>query len=212
MGAFGLRRLTILMLAGIILSGCGASSLDKDATFSAAEDTGMVVIGFLPSYGKGDGAGQMVFGRYDPETLKVTGAVYWGKGLERVDGDGILLSNKFRVERFRAYKLPPGEYALAHLAHESFNGMLSLHVAFMIDSETRKVRDNTPVFSVKAGEIVYLGDFAVEYGSFPARLTIRADQLRMVQFIKTMPGVTVDTVAVRPIHSYSMLPKSTPKD
>lgn len=203
MKTFDLGRLAVVLLAGIVLSGCGAGSLGKDATFSATEDTGMVVIGFLPSYGKGGSAGQMVFGRYDPDTLKVTGAVYWGKGLERVDSDGILLSNKFRSERFRAYKLPPGEYALAHLAQEDAPGMLSLQVTFMIDIETKKVRDNTPVFTVKAGEIVYLGDFAVDYASFPARLTLRADQARMLEFMKTMPGVAANPVATRPIGSYS---------
>jgi len=203
----GLWRLTALMLATIVLSACGAGSLGKDATFSATEDKGMVVIGFLPSYSPGGGAGQMVFGRYDPATLKVTGAVYWGKGLERVDSDGILLSNKFRNERFRAYKLPPGEYALAHLAQEDSPGMLSLQITFMIDIETKKVRDNTPVFTVKAGEVLYLGDFAVDYRNFPARLTIRADLPRMAEFIKTMPGVTVNTVSVRPIRSYGLTPK-----
>lgn len=184
----------------LLLAGCGASSLDKDATFSPADDAGMVVIGYLPSYGTDKGFGQVNFARYDVETKKVTGISYMGKMVGMLSDDAIVLTDKWRSARFRAYKMAPGEYVLAHA--DLVYGTNAMRTTFYIDTDSKTLRDNSPVFTVKRGEIVYIGDVAMDFGRFPAGLAIKSDVGRAAQFVKTMPGVTNQTMTFRPLRSF----------
>lgn len=178
--------------------------LDQTATFDPAGGEGLVIVNVVERASSGATLfrGTVAFARYNPETLAITGASGIRTGV--LFRDALMFMNEGfgTPQRFRAYKLPPGEYAL--LAAQRYVGREHQTTAYVQESPF-VVRENTPVFSIKAGEMLYIGELGVNTGMFPARLQIGIDIPGLHQFLKSMPELKAEKIAIRPLESYTLV-------
>lgn len=188
----------LLILSAGLLTACGNRSLSRSTSFDQADANGLAVIGFVDQ-----GGGNVIIGKFDPETRKITGVNRIGGSWSGLGGkaelsagqDGFILTNALGTERFRIYRLTPGEYALVMMqGTHSGVGRQTLENTALVDLDEMVVRDSTPVFSVRAGKVIYVGDLIANYGSFPASLTIGADANGMQKFLDEFPHIKTQPV------------------
>lgn len=198
MVAIRCRWLPLCVCAVILaLAGCVARSVDPGLKFDAADERGLVLIGFNEVRAPGQSvSGHIAVAKFDPDTGSITG------GNSVVLGpDGFMISNIFGIQRYRAYHLRPGEYAFTQLHSKASRGPMQQDwsTTRLVDFDKWQVLDSTPTFTVKAGEVTYVGDAQVSFDRFPAGLNILVDTAAATEFLKTMPNVKVDQLVVRPI-------------
>ncbi len=187
----------ICVVAGL-LAACGNRSMSKSTAFTAADPEGMIVVGVVRTPGK---SGPIMMGRFDPATGKVVGLSMLPGDTLKVNSDGMMLNFS---ERFYAFRAPPGEYAIA--LFQSFGSGLGIgpiiNNTWMIDRETMMLRDDTPVFTIKPGELTYIGDLIVDYTQFPVGVRLGADQAAMQKFLGEFSAVNAGAPKFAPVRSY----------
>ncbi len=198
--AFCVRTVCVFLL---ILGLAGCVSAGRDTAFNSTAEEGLVIVSIIERQNTGLVwfGGRATFARYDPQTLDITGST----GLRsEIITQGFTFSNSLlgAKERFRAYKLPPGDYAMLAVTAAYDR---TIKTTTLVNDSPFRVRDNTPVFTVKAGEVLYIGELDIDFRPFPARLQIKTNPQGLADFLKSMPNVTVDRVQVRPLLSRSLL-------
>lgn len=196
-------RLTGILIAfSLLLTGCAAGTFGPSSSFDANDAKGLVILGVIEPATPGG----LVLGRFDAETRKITGVTNFGGNMGlHVGSGGIMLPDAFgRASRFYAFRLPPGDYAVIQASSavsRSLSGA-NVQVTRLVDFESWTVRDTTPVFSVRAGEAVYVGDLQVNYGTFPAQIGIGADLPAMQTFMAGYPNVQTTNVKHQPLRNF----------
>jgi hypothetical protein len=200
------RNLWALAVMGMLVGCQTPGPLDERAMFDPSSAEGLVIVSMVSRTAGGTAlfTGPAVFAGYDPETRSITGMSGVASGV--VYRNGFVFHNLplSRQQRFRAYKLPPGEYALVMLQsirNNSFSNML------FVEESPFRVRDNTPVFSVKAGQASYIGELFVDMRVFPAELSMRDNELGLADFLQTMPGLDARVATNRPLVSFGETPR-----
>lgn len=196
-------RLSVILTAfSILLTGCAAGSVAPSSSFDASDPKGLVILGVIEP----GTPGGLVLGRFDPETRKITGVTNFGgnAGLH-VGSGGAMLPDAFgRASRFYVLRMTPGDYAViqASSAVQRLMTGTNVQVTRLVDFDSWTVRDATPVFSVRAGEAVYIGDLRVNYGTFPAQIGIGADLPAMQAFMAGYPNVRAGEVKHQPLRNF----------
>lgn len=189
----------------LLLTGCAKTTLDRSASFAASDPQGLIVLGVVES-GK---QGGIVIGRFDAATRRITGVTNFGGNLGlHVGSEGIMLPGALDSKsRFYMFRMPPGDYAIIQagaVVERDWGARAErVNVTRLVDFDSWTVRDNSPVFSVQAGEVVYAGDLLVDYAGFPARITVSADRVAMQAFLAGYPNVQAGAVVFRPIHGFA---------
>ncbi|QDO97684.1 hypothetical protein FNB15_10555 [Ferrovibrio terrae] len=189
-------QVALICLVAVMLAGCGNRSMNKSTPFTAADPEGMIVVGVVRTAGHG---GPIMIGRFDPATGKISGLTMLPGNTLKVNADGMMLNV---TERFYAFRTPPGEYAIAQFQSVGGGfGPPTINNTWLIDRETMTVRNNTPIFTAKPGELTYIGDLIINYAQFPAGVTIGADPAAMQKFLGEFSGVNAGAPKFAPVRS-----------
>lgn len=114
-----------------------------------------------------------------------------------------MLSNALGTERFRIYRLTPGEYALVMMqGTRSGVGRQTIENTALVDLDEMMVRDSTPIFSVRAGKVIYVGDLIANYGAFPASLSIGADAAGVKEFLDEFSHIKTQPLEFQPVRRF----------
>jgi hypothetical protein len=170
-----------------------------DIAFNSSDPSGLVVIGVY-----GIGAASPVSGydrrvtiaKYDPSTRKVIGATDVLGGVV-ANTESIQVRDVDRGETFRLYKVAPGDYALVAVSTKKSGIEAQTQVTRLLNASTWTVSDATFVFSVKAGEVVYVGDLQSNFNTFPAQVSMGFNSSGAADYIKTLPNVKTESPQFR---------------
>lgn len=176
-------RVAMICLVAVVLAACGNRSLDKSVAFTTADPDGMIVLGIVRNIGD---SGPVMMGRFDPATGRFSGLSMLPGDTLKANSDGMAVYSK---DRFVAYRLPPGEYGIGLIqsvtSGRSGTGT-QIRNTWLLDRETMTVRDNTPVFTVKPGELIYIGDLIIDP---PVGIKVGADRAAMQKFLAEFGAV-----------------------
>lgn len=196
-----MSRLCVLAVV-LTLAGCAAGTFGPSSSFDASDPKGLVILGVI-EHGT---PGGLVLGRFDAETRKITGVTNFGGNMGlHVGSGGAMLPDAFgRASRFYVLRMPPGDYALIQVSSAVSRTLTntSVQVTRLVDFDTWTVKDATPVFSVRGGEAVYIGDLQINYGMFPAQIGISTDLPAMTAFMAGYPNVKTTDVQHRRLRAF----------
>lgn len=176
-------QVALVCVAIVMLASCGNRSLDKSTAFTAADPDGMIVLGIVRNIGD---SGPVIMGRFDPRTGRFSGLSMLPGDTLKANSDGMAIYSK---ERFVAYRLPPGEYGIGLIQSVSSGRSgtgTEIRNSWLFDRDTMTVRQNTPVFTVKPGELTYIGDLIIDP---PVGVKVGADQAAMQKFLADFGAV-----------------------
>jgi len=196
MGRGALRALITgiaLVSVAVVLSGC--VGLYVDATkpgyvFNEKDDWGMVIVGYGPAGKPPETISQLGlnFNRYDVATQQLAPAP--AKEVPLV----LAVSRNFNMENYDRHekighmitRVPPGDYALSKiLVNRRDRGALGTNEVtgtygdqekpaninvFATKEQLSIAGRKIPRFTVRAGEVLYVGDYRFDISGFPAKI------------------------------------------
>jgi|GEM_PF-6122395 len=203
-----------IMLIAIVVSGCAARDPNKvaaDTQFTKGARDSILVLGVKstePETVLGIKAGYvplvLVWGRVDPATKAASQSnvfkINTTQTLLGIEGGGT------GETTYHVLRIPPGTYALSqiHTIVAGYNIIIGHHTKIGTSTHMT-LAGGAPFFSIKPGEVRYLGDLHVDASKAPAKLVrlARNDQPAKAELAR-YPGIQVRPFFQAP----SVLPES----
>jgi len=197
------RARTVLVLFVVTaLTACGRGTrlADPATPFDRASGDAVVIVGI-----EANKTTNLEFKLYDPATHVLAGTDIRANGFTA-------RYTLFDNERYTVHRVKPGSYALFEISvptpeKDWSTGLIraaTLTTRFgRRDSTTTgggDIRDDALAFSVAAGEIVYVGDFAVSnaYAQGPSKVALRFDEAAARNWLQRYPNIKGDLRTRRP--------------
>lgn len=182
-----------MVLVGVMLSGCVGLYVDAvkpGYVFNEKDDWGLVIIGYGPVAKPPETISQLGlnFSRYDVATQQLTPAPAKEVPLVLAVQRNFSMENHDRHEKigYMVTRVPPGDYALAKiLVNRRDRGALgTTEVTGTYGDQEKPANINVfatkeqlsiagrriPRFTVRAGEVLYVGDYRFDISGFPAKI------------------------------------------
>jgi hypothetical protein len=188
-------------LTAITVSGCGSrdpNQVGRDTLFTKDTRDSIMVLGVKstePDTVLGIKAGYwpliLVWGRVDPATRAVSQSnVFKISTAQTLLG----MNNGGTGETtYHVLRIPPGTYALSqiHTVVTGYNILIGVHEKIGTSTHMT-LADGAPFFSIRPGEVRYLGDLHVDASKAPAKLVklMRNDQPAKAELAR-YPGIHV---------------------
>jgi hypothetical protein len=183
------RRAFVSIVAGsglaAALSGCSAaghSIADQSLAFDSRSPNAIVIVGI-----KSERPLDLIFKRYDPNTNRLIA--------EGSDNEFVTRYGLFNKDRYKVHVVKPGDYAMHEMQTNTGEGYTSVRNFTTFGKRGDPLISNgAPIFSVAAGEIIYVGDFTVDNTDVRVasgiKFAIDLDAAREV--LKTYPNIKGD--------------------
>jgi hypothetical protein len=193
-----------VLVSLITLGSCHGRMSSTDISFNPSDPSGLVVIGVYAVGIASATSGydrRVTIAKYDPATRKVVGATDVFGGVVP-NTESIQVRDVDRGETFRLYKAAPGDYAVVAVSTKKSGIDSQIQLTRLLNPSTWTVTDATYVFSVKAGEVVYIGDLQPNFNSFPASFSMSFNESGATDYIKTLPNVKAGPTQFRRMATY----------
>ena len=187
------RSACVLLLCGLITSGCGLNEgkLDPSFSFSQRSPNALVLGNINASESPDITALTLLFKQYDTQS-------------QRLISDGHILFIDTTNGPILAYEIPPGDYVMYYYMHpvipvfeKAFVAKEDIFGLGAIELDASVGGIETYRFSVAAGEILYLGEY--EVGPYKPKWVHR--QQNVEAFLANLPNVKGQYVFRPPVRS-----------